>query len=169
MNGLPATILDEPGSLTPSETERMRMHAYCTERMLGGRRPRPRASGAGNAPLRRGEHRGDGRPGGGRPVHDRSCLAGDRGRHRGDRPSGPARAGRAVPGVRRKRRSGVAVRGLHEAAGYRRGEGCAGSAHRRRREGGRGDRRGGEVGRLRVSPAVVDPRSVAAAVGDAMS
>lgn len=34
MNGLPATILDKPGPLTPSETERMRMHAYYTERML---------------------------------------------------------------------------------------------------------------------------------------
>jgi HD-GYP domain-containing protein (c-di-GMP phosphodiesterase class II) len=34
MNGMPATILDKPGPLTPSETERMRMHAYYTERML---------------------------------------------------------------------------------------------------------------------------------------
>ena len=34
MNGLPATILDKPGPLTPSEAERMRMHAYYTDRML---------------------------------------------------------------------------------------------------------------------------------------
>jgi len=34
MNGLPATILDKPGALTPNETERMRMHAYYTARML---------------------------------------------------------------------------------------------------------------------------------------
>jgi HD-GYP domain-containing protein (c-di-GMP phosphodiesterase class II) len=34
MNGLPATILDKPGALTPSESERMRMHAYYTDRML---------------------------------------------------------------------------------------------------------------------------------------
>ena len=34
MNGLPATILDKAGPLTPGETERMRMHAYYTERML---------------------------------------------------------------------------------------------------------------------------------------
>jgi HD-GYP domain-containing protein (c-di-GMP phosphodiesterase class II) len=34
MNGLPATILDKPGPLTRSEAERMRMHAYYTDRML---------------------------------------------------------------------------------------------------------------------------------------
>ena len=34
MNGMPATILEKPGSLTPSESERMRMHAYYTDRML---------------------------------------------------------------------------------------------------------------------------------------
>jgi HD-GYP domain-containing protein (c-di-GMP phosphodiesterase class II) len=34
MNGLPATILDKPGPLTPNEAERMRMHAYYTDRML---------------------------------------------------------------------------------------------------------------------------------------
>lgn len=34
MNGLPATILDKRGPLTPTEVERMRMHAYYTERML---------------------------------------------------------------------------------------------------------------------------------------
>ena len=34
LHGLPATILEKPGSLSPSETERMRMHAYYTERML---------------------------------------------------------------------------------------------------------------------------------------
>jgi HD-GYP domain-containing protein (c-di-GMP phosphodiesterase class II) len=34
LHGLPATILDKPGPLSPSETERMRMHAYYTERML---------------------------------------------------------------------------------------------------------------------------------------
>ena len=34
LHGLPATILDKPGPLSASETERMRMHAYYTERML---------------------------------------------------------------------------------------------------------------------------------------
>jgi HD-GYP domain-containing protein (c-di-GMP phosphodiesterase class II) len=34
MHGLPATILDKPGPLGPTESERMRMHAYYTERML---------------------------------------------------------------------------------------------------------------------------------------
>lgn len=33
-HGVPATILDKPGPLTVSEAERMRMHAYYTERML---------------------------------------------------------------------------------------------------------------------------------------
>jgi HD-GYP domain-containing protein (c-di-GMP phosphodiesterase class II) len=34
MHGLPATILEKPGPLTATETERMRMHSYYTERML---------------------------------------------------------------------------------------------------------------------------------------
>lgn len=34
MHGLPATILDKAGPLSASESERMRMHAYYTERML---------------------------------------------------------------------------------------------------------------------------------------
>ncbi len=34
MHGIPATILDKPGPLSASEAERMRMHAYYTERML---------------------------------------------------------------------------------------------------------------------------------------
>lgn len=34
LHGVPATILDKPGPLTTSEAERMRMHAYLTERML---------------------------------------------------------------------------------------------------------------------------------------
>jgi HD-GYP domain-containing protein (c-di-GMP phosphodiesterase class II) len=34
MHGLPATILDKAGPLSPSESERVRMHAYYTERML---------------------------------------------------------------------------------------------------------------------------------------
>jgi HD-GYP domain-containing protein (c-di-GMP phosphodiesterase class II) len=34
MHGIPATILDKPGPLTAAESERMRMHAYYTERML---------------------------------------------------------------------------------------------------------------------------------------
>ena len=41
MNGLSATILDKPGPLTPSEAERMRLHAYYTDRMLA----RPSALG----------------------------------------------------------------------------------------------------------------------------
>jgi len=34
MHGLPSTILNKPGPLGRSESERMRMHAYYTERML---------------------------------------------------------------------------------------------------------------------------------------
>ncbi len=34
MHGLPATILEKPGPLVPSEWERMRMRSYYTERML---------------------------------------------------------------------------------------------------------------------------------------
>jgi HD-GYP domain-containing protein (c-di-GMP phosphodiesterase class II) len=41
LHGLPATILDKPGPLSASEAERMRMHAYYTERMLA--RPEPLA------------------------------------------------------------------------------------------------------------------------------
>jgi HD-GYP domain-containing protein (c-di-GMP phosphodiesterase class II)/DNA-binding CsgD family transcriptional regulator len=36
LHALPATILNKPGPLSASETERMRMHAYYTERMLAG-------------------------------------------------------------------------------------------------------------------------------------
>ena len=34
VHGVPATILEKPGPLTATESERMRMHAYYTERML---------------------------------------------------------------------------------------------------------------------------------------
>jgi HD-GYP domain-containing protein (c-di-GMP phosphodiesterase class II) len=34
LHGVPASILDKPGPLSKSESERMRMHAYYTERML---------------------------------------------------------------------------------------------------------------------------------------
>lgn len=34
LHGVPATILDKPGALTRTESERMRMHAYYTERVL---------------------------------------------------------------------------------------------------------------------------------------
>jgi HD-GYP domain-containing protein (c-di-GMP phosphodiesterase class II) len=34
MHGIPATILDKPGPLTAVESERVRLHAYYTERML---------------------------------------------------------------------------------------------------------------------------------------
>jgi HD-GYP domain-containing protein (c-di-GMP phosphodiesterase class II) len=34
MHGLPATILDKPGPLTATESERMRMHVYYTDRVL---------------------------------------------------------------------------------------------------------------------------------------
>ncbi len=34
MHGVPATILDKPGPLTATESERMRLHAYYTERTL---------------------------------------------------------------------------------------------------------------------------------------
>ncbi|MDQ3431640.1 MAG: HD domain-containing protein, partial [Actinomycetota bacterium] len=34
LHGIPATILDKPGALSASQSERMRMHTYYTERML---------------------------------------------------------------------------------------------------------------------------------------
>jgi HD-GYP domain-containing protein (c-di-GMP phosphodiesterase class II) len=34
LHGVPATILDKPGALTATESERMRVHAYYTERVL---------------------------------------------------------------------------------------------------------------------------------------
>jgi HD-GYP domain-containing protein (c-di-GMP phosphodiesterase class II)/DNA-binding CsgD family transcriptional regulator len=34
LHGVPATVLDKPGPLTPTESERMRVHAYYTERVL---------------------------------------------------------------------------------------------------------------------------------------
>jgi HD-GYP domain-containing protein (c-di-GMP phosphodiesterase class II) len=34
LHGVPATILDKPGTLTATESERMRMHSYYTERVL---------------------------------------------------------------------------------------------------------------------------------------
>jgi HD-GYP domain-containing protein (c-di-GMP phosphodiesterase class II) len=34
MHGVPASILDKPSPLTPSESERLRMHPYYTQRML---------------------------------------------------------------------------------------------------------------------------------------
>jgi HD-GYP domain-containing protein (c-di-GMP phosphodiesterase class II) len=34
LHGVPATILDKPGPLTATESERMRLHAYYTERVL---------------------------------------------------------------------------------------------------------------------------------------
>ena len=34
LHGVPATILDKPGPLSATESERMRMHAYYTDRML---------------------------------------------------------------------------------------------------------------------------------------
>ena len=48
MHGLPATILDKPGPLTTTESERMRMHAYYTERMLA-RPPALARIGAGTS------------------------------------------------------------------------------------------------------------------------
>lgn len=35
MHGVPGTILDKPGPLSATESERMRLHAYYTERVLG--------------------------------------------------------------------------------------------------------------------------------------
>jgi HD-GYP domain-containing protein (c-di-GMP phosphodiesterase class II) len=49
MHGLPATILDKPGPLIATETERMRLHAYYTERTLA--RPAPLARIGGLASM----------------------------------------------------------------------------------------------------------------------
>ena len=56
MHGIPATILDKPGPLSASESERMRMHAYYAERMLA----RPPALAQLGAIASLAHERGDG-------------------------------------------------------------------------------------------------------------
>jgi HD-GYP domain-containing protein (c-di-GMP phosphodiesterase class II) len=56
MHGIPATILDKAGPLSASEVERMRMHAYYTERMLA----RPEALARIGAIASLTHERGDG-------------------------------------------------------------------------------------------------------------
>ena len=77
LHGVPATILDKPGPLSATESERMRMHAYYTDRMLSrppalardrsDRRAGPRALRRLRIPPRP-HRRGDpGRPAGSSP------------------------------------------------------------------------------------------------------
>jgi HD-GYP domain-containing protein (c-di-GMP phosphodiesterase class II) len=56
MHGIPATILDKPGPLSMAELERMRLHAYYTERMLA----RPAALARLGAVASLARERGDG-------------------------------------------------------------------------------------------------------------
>src|SRR5207247_11255753 len=104
--------------------------------------------GAGHAAIRgreRGRHSG---AGGGRALHDRGGLVGDRGRCQGNRVRGAAGLGGPVLGVHRQRRAGLAVRGLHQATGDHGGP-CGQGSHdrgsRKGRRGGRGRREGGGV------------------------
>ena len=79
LHGLPATILDKPGPLSASESERMRMHAYYTERMLA----RPPALGRIGAVASLANERFDGSgyhrglSGGAIPVVGRILAAAD--------------------------------------------------------------------------------------------
>lgn len=62
LHGLPATILDKPGPLSAPEAERMRMHAYYTERMLAQPEPLARIGAVASLTNERcdgsGYHRG---------------------------------------------------------------------------------------------------------------
>ncbi len=132
MNGLPATILDKPGPLTASETERMRMHAYYTDRMLARPPALDRIGAIAALATERldgsGYHRGlVGRvdPRHGTDPRRRRCLPGD-----ARTPAVPRRPCRIEGGrvtelraeVRAGRLAADAVDAVLDAAGQRRGK-----------------------------------------------
>lgn len=134
MNGLPATILDKPGPLTAGEAERMRMHAYYTQRMLA-RPPALERIGAVAALANErldgsGYHRG--LSGGAIPATGRILAAADAyaAMHEA-RPHRAALTDRATADqlrveVRAGRMAADAVDAVLEAAGQRRGRRRAG-------------------------------------------
>jgi HD-GYP domain-containing protein (c-di-GMP phosphodiesterase class II) len=129
MHGLPATILDKPGPLTPAETERMRLHAYYTDRMLARPAPLRRIGAIAALASERldgsGYHRGLAGPA--IPATGRILAAADiYTALREPRPHRPARdasaAAEVVRGEVRAGRPGAeAADAVLEAAGHRRG------------------------------------------------
>ncbi len=136
MNGLPATILEKPGPLTPTESERMRMHAYYTNRMLA----RPQALGKIGAIAALATERLDGSgyhrglSGASIPAAGRILAAADAFQAmREPRPYRPALSDRAASDelrseVRAGRLAADAVDAVLAAAGQRRGKRTTGPA-----------------------------------------
>jgi len=136
MHGIPATILDKSGGLSGTEAERMRMHAYYTERMLV--RPPALAKVGAIASLANerldgsGYHRG--LSGAQIPVAGRILAAADAFQAmREPRPHRPPLAAKDVTAtiraeVRTGRLGADAVDAVLEAAGQRRGKRQTGPA-----------------------------------------
>ena len=136
MHGLPASILDKPGPLTASETERMRMHSYYTERMLARPPALARIGAVASLANERldgsGYHRG--LSGAAIPVAGRILAAADAFQAMSEpRPYRPALTAKAVTDalhadVRAGRLAGDAVDAVLAAAGQRRAKRRAGPA-----------------------------------------
>lgn len=134
MNGLPATILEKPGPLSEREAERMRMHAYYTDRMLA----RPPALGRIGAIASLANERLDGSgyhrgllgpaiPATGRILAAADAFAAMREpRPYRDALSDGAATGQLRAEVRSGRLAADAVDAVLEAAGQRRGRRRAG-------------------------------------------
>lgn len=136
MHGLPATILDKPGPFTAAESERMRMHAYYTERMLA----RPPALGRIGAVAALANERLDGSgyhrglSGAAIPITGRILAAADAFHAMSEpRPHRPALTAKAATDalsaeVRAGRLAADAVDAVLAAAGRRRGKRRSGPA-----------------------------------------
>jgi HD-GYP domain-containing protein (c-di-GMP phosphodiesterase class II) len=136
MHGVPATIIDKPGPLTATESERMRMHAYYTERMLA--RPPALARIGAVAALANerldgsGYHRG--LSGSAIPASGRILAAADAFQAMGEpRPHRPALSAKAAvdvlhADVRAGRLASEAVEAVLAAAGQRRAKRRSGPA-----------------------------------------
>jgi HD-GYP domain-containing protein (c-di-GMP phosphodiesterase class II) len=110
MHGVPASILDKPGSLTGTEAERMRLHSYWTERALARPAALARIGAIASLASERldgsGYHRG--LSGAAIPVTGRILAAADACRAMSEpRPHRPALSpGQAADQLRREVRSG---------------------------------------------------------------
>jgi HD-GYP domain-containing protein (c-di-GMP phosphodiesterase class II) len=136
MHGLPATILEKPGPLTASESERMRMHAYYTERMLSRPPALARIGAVASLTNERldgsGYHRG--LSGAAIPAAGRILAAADAFQAMSEpRPYRPALSAKAATvglrdEVRAGRLAGDAVDAVSAAAGQRRAKRRSGPA-----------------------------------------
>jgi HD-GYP domain-containing protein (c-di-GMP phosphodiesterase class II) len=136
LHGVPATILDKPGPLTASEFERLRMHAYYTERMLAMPPALARIGAVAALTNERldgsGYHRG--LAGAAIPASGRVLAASDAYRAMAEpRSYRPALSEKAATGelradVRAGRLAADAVDAVLEAAGLRRGKRRSGPA-----------------------------------------